>query len=1153
MTFRNSHWVGLLLCTTFTVTITPLMSSAHAETLKITGPNGEVRQTQQQYGPTTSKDTFWSIAQKVRPNDKVSVYQVMAAIFDANPHAFSGNNYNTLERGMILIIPSVDVMTSISPQEAKIRAENNDKAIKQGITTPKSDPQTAGNNSTVDNIAPVVNSPKAASAEKPLQIVQQAPVTAPDTPAQTVKSNQTIKDLSAELDKANNKNVMITDELARAQDQLMVTRTDNQVLKQKIEELSLITGTLEEELQLLREKHQSLMAKHEMLINEQQQENQPAIEQPTDFWRTLTNNTALLIAAAALPLIVIFGLIFWLMRRRSTSDSIDSHEAVKPVDSDTETGVANQAKVSDEDDLDALAVHLDSDHASSIDDLLDLDSLDLQPEAQLQMDDDQMDMASEMFIAENTEDEPEIDEEGTSLDDLWAEAMDEQDSELEPLETDDDLDNLLAGLDDPIDEPNAEIKADEDDIDSLLANLGNEQEQQDSASNDNVDDILADFDFDNLESDDVNPPSNELADEIASELEPEVQTNIDIEDDVAEDDIDSLLAGFNADDSPSAIDNSDVDSTDVDSNLANEIAAELEHDSDVKGDVADDDIDALLAGFNTDDSQPTANDTEPDTNLADEIASELAEDIDIKDDVADDDIDALLAGFNTDDSQPTANDTEPDTNLADEIASELAEDIDIKDDVADDDIDALLAGFNSDDSQPTSNDTDTNLADEIASELAEEIDVKDEVADDDIDALLAGFNTDDGQTSANDTEPDTNLADDIAVELDTDIDVKDDDTEDDTDPLLAENDVSQSEAFSPETELDSLLASHSEIDNKDDAFTLQDDLSANEPESVVDSDTDVDLDSLLTELATASEEDLSQGLTPESAEEEDLSGLLSELEQASETQTDEDDVDFNLLESDLRQAEQEEYTQTALSESPSEALSAATKNDQKLAVEKESGFFNDLKASKKPQPEMLDWEADLFKAASKAKPDDLEFDEMDKLAADEQDFDFSDDDLLAAFSESLDDHESDDDYTSEDDFVLSDDNLTVDEALAALDAKQTNSTPDITEAELSNFERENGFINIDKLLNDADEYDEPVTDKYKEVDVDMGEVESLLGNADMVDVDDEENSVNAKLDLARAYIEIEDEDSAKALLKEVQMDGNERQQLEATGLLKKLT
>jgi len=59
-------------------------------------------------------------------------------------------------------------------------------------------------------------------------------------------------------------------------------------------------------------------------------------------------------------------------------------------------------------------------------------------------------------------------------------------------------------------------------------------------------------------------------------------------------------------------------------------------------------------------------------------------------------------------------------------------------------------------------------------------------------------------------------------------------------------------------------------------------------------------------------------------------------------------------------------------------------------------------------------------------------------------------------------------------------------------------------------------------------------------------------NTSMVDVDDAENSINAKLDLARAYIEIDDNDSARALLKEVKLDGNDRQQEEAARLIKEL-
>ncbi len=68
----------------------------------------------------------------------------------------------------------------------------------------------------------------------------------------------------------------------------------------------------------------------------------------------------------------------------------------------------------------------------------------------------------------------------------------------------------------------------------------------------------------------------------------------------------------------------------------------------------------------------------------------------------------------------------------------------------------------------------------------------------------------------------------------------------------------------------------------------------------------------------------------------------------------------------------------------------------------------------------------------------------------------------------------------------------------------------------------------------------------------MGELNALMSDTPMVDVDDAENAVNAKLDLARASIEIDDIDSAVALWKEGEIDGNTRQKEEAQGLLKLL-
>ena len=246
MTLRTSYILGLIACATLGLTSLQLIDSAQAETLKITGPNGEVKQqVKRQYGPTTARDTFWSIAQKVRPNDRVSVYQVMAALFDANPHAFSGNNYNTLERGMILLIPSADVMAAIPDNVARRRAEQDDRNITRQTPQPRITPKPV-----INKPSPIVEVVKKTNADKPLQIAQQTPAVEVQTQALKQANATEVKDLNSVLDKANAKALMLTDELARAQDDLMVSNNDNQVLKNKIGQMSLNISSLEEDLQL---------------------------------------------------------------------------------------------------------------------------------------------------------------------------------------------------------------------------------------------------------------------------------------------------------------------------------------------------------------------------------------------------------------------------------------------------------------------------------------------------------------------------------------------------------------------------------------------------------------------------------------------------------------------------------------------------------------------------------------------------------------------------------------------------------------------------------------------------------------------------------------------------------------------------------------
>ena len=70
------------------------------------------------FGPTGAGDTLWSIASSMRPDSSVSVQQMMIALLRANPEAFIDNNINGLKRGQILSMPDDSVINSIGKSEA---------------------------------------------------------------------------------------------------------------------------------------------------------------------------------------------------------------------------------------------------------------------------------------------------------------------------------------------------------------------------------------------------------------------------------------------------------------------------------------------------------------------------------------------------------------------------------------------------------------------------------------------------------------------------------------------------------------------------------------------------------------------------------------------------------------------------------------------------------------------------------------------------------------------------------------------------------------------------------------------------------------------------------------------------------------------------
>lgn len=71
------------------------------------------------YGPIKKGQSLWTIAEETRPDNTVSIEQVVYAFYHLNPDAFQANNMNLLKTGSYISIPGSDVIKKVTPKEAK--------------------------------------------------------------------------------------------------------------------------------------------------------------------------------------------------------------------------------------------------------------------------------------------------------------------------------------------------------------------------------------------------------------------------------------------------------------------------------------------------------------------------------------------------------------------------------------------------------------------------------------------------------------------------------------------------------------------------------------------------------------------------------------------------------------------------------------------------------------------------------------------------------------------------------------------------------------------------------------------------------------------------------------------------------------------------
>ena len=403
-------------------------------------------------------------------------------------------------------------------------------------------------------------------------------------------------------------------------------------------------------------------------------------------------------------------------------------------------------------------------------------------------------------------------------------------------------------------------------------------------------------------------------------------------------------------------------------------------------------------------------------------------------------------------------------------------------------------------------------AEEKVAEPIEDVDVTDP---DDIDALLASMSDNAPMPKQADvTEPENQEKSDMAVaEQDTEDKAMAQDSELSAEELQIQKEIAENEAkiaeFTAEYVTPFLTADFSDILAKQNEAEL----ATEEPASTdsVEVDDELDIDALIAD--TQSEDEVVEN--EQAATQEDIGDSLTDYvaDEVSNEQSDE-----SLTESALTQLLAEE----ALDET-------AEQSDEQTEVSPFKGIelapdFSDEEVL----ADLLAETAELEEEESIENADALDIiEELDNVDFDE---------LLANIEEESAPSTSTDDEVE---LILDDigDDLTEkslgEESLPSV--KATEATPD--------------YVSVDDLLSDT--FDEVGTaEPYEKTNIDVG-LGQFAENDSGIDVD-KDGSMSSKLDLAKMYIEMSDEENAQVILQEVMVKGDASQQVEAQALLDSL-
>ncbi|WP_114325308.1 FimV/HubP family polar landmark protein [Candidatus Colwellia aromaticivorans] len=818
--------LGIFTVSVFSISTLSLSESAFAQEvqtqergIRMRGPKSTDVFPYDRYGPITQRDTLWKIALTVRPDSRLSVYQVMQALYQANPNSFVNGNFNHLVQGQYLKIPSFDRMMSVNKNAARQKSNQDDKDWQK---------------------------------KQPKKVAKKA--ITPQVPSVNKKDLDTVKvEINDQLQKIDDEQqkrlTNIQNDVLDSIDGLQAILKENEDLRQRLTSFNSQLGTMQKEVAKGKEiklqmddmikLQQALLEKAQAREQELLLEKQQAALEKNNIFSSLW----FVVLMSTLPAILILFVVALIFKRRKT-ETITAESKPNKKSKVKSENISKEPKANiDEIDELSLEDELSLDDELSLEGEISLDD-ELSLEGEISLDDDlSIDLLEEEDNSEN--DVVHLDEDDDDLldglDDLEDILLDDDD-ELEGGELGQDaLDSLLME-DDALEEPLAieeqeakesealvDDQLDQSDLDDLLGDLGDDELVVEDAELSSIEEVDLDDLLDSIALDEV-----PLVKEEPSEGD-NAQTEI-----TDPDDIDALLDSMAIDEAPlvkeepSEGDNAQTEITDPDDidALLDSMAideAPLVKEEPSEGDNAQteitdpDDIDALLDSMALDEAPLVKEEPSEGDNAQTEITDP-------------DDIDALLDSMAIDEAPLVKEEPSEGDNAQTEITDP-------------DDIDALL---------------DSMAIDEaplVKEEPSEGDNAQTEITDpDDIDALLASMDVV-GLESDNNSEKKAVDEENVKPEENQNKAKIDSLTEEYLAPLLA-TDFSD---ILVKTETDLIEADASQEDFANDDFDIGDDLA----EGAFDEDT-------LAELLNDQSTEPAVELTPDFSDQNVLAGLLND-------------------------------------------------------------------------------------------------------------------------------------------------------------------------------------------------------------------------------------------------------------------------------------